>query len=697
MADASATLQPDTKEGLGVIQDYFTIDREDADLVSMITRKLTSASKEHEKFKKEGKTNEDYWARDHFKTISLRWHNSRIIQNVIYIGVETMIPIITSRPAEPIITIADDEEDDEASKSFTDKLEKMLLAKYYDQDYPQQELMEMLARHLLLYKVGIPKILWDESIDDFIVEYLHPHKAILSPDGHYNQDVWMAQYLEKTLKEIVDEFPEKEDDILANVFPNVKVDMSQMGGTPIGFWEYQSEDGSYVVWKMNEVILQKKLNPYLIWKDKKFDPKANHFNYPHKPVMFLNSQNLGRHIWDDTTPVTQALPIQDGINLMQRIITDSARDQGILVGAQEFIDRDELYKYTGAPSDKLTVKGGDASRALYRVPPKQLADFVQRNLEHLLSMADNVLGTHATTRGERSGNQTLGQDQLAKESDYGRIDAIVRGIERLATEIYNWELQMMIVKYKPEHYARVLGAKKGQELYDEIQQYNKKGIKIMVKAGSTLPTDKISQRAEALDLAKLNRISNLDLFKRMDFPNPMEMAKNIWLEANAPEQLYKDLAPTMQQKASDQQAQVAAQQQVAPQVPPQLPQGVLPDAQTGMMPPPAPPVAEQQIPQGAPAMPVQPQLGDTSGQLPPQDQAQQLPDATEHTAALLQGIDVPPFEGIDPANYQDHANREFQFLATDGFVQQPNEIQALYAKHALAERDALQGNLDNAA
>ena len=666
--DASASANSEVKEGLGQIQDYYTIDASDQDLVKMINRKLESVGKDYEDFKKEGKRNEKYWSKPSAEIFAPRWHQSKIITNIIYMGVETMLPIITSKPAEPVISCADEHlEDEEQTKAFKDKLQDVIMDKYNDQDYPQQELFEMLARHLLLYKLGVPKIVWDDKLDDYLIEYVHPHKLFISSNGHYNSDVWVAEYMEKSLKKLLEMFPEKENDLLANLFPGSQVDLNEYGDTPVGFWEYWPEDGSYVVWKMQDVILQKKLNPYLKWTDdKKFDKLANHFDFPHKPYMFLNSQNLGRHIWDDTSPVSQTVPLQDGINLKQRIITDTSRDQGILVGAEEFIDRGELSKYTGAPDDKLTVKGGDPSRALYRVPPKQLQPFIQDNLLHLLNQADNIMGTHATTRGAKSGNQTLGQDMLAKESDYGRIDAIVRGIERLAAEIYNWEVQMMLVKYEPEHYARILGQEKGQKLYDEMQAYNQRGIKIVVKPGSTLPTDKISQRQEAIELAKMNRISNLDLFKRMDFPNPMEMAKNIYLQDNAPEQLYPDLAPIMQQKAQE-----AALQ---PPPPAPMPQQPIPE----QMPPPAPMPPPQPMVEPPPPPPISPQ-GERGG--------------TIHTQALLQGIEVPPFEGIDPSEYEMHMTAEFQFLATPEFLQLPEEIQTNYARHVLAEKNILQGGV----
>lgn len=685
MGDTAQQGEDFSKEGMAEVKDFFTIEKTDSELVSMINAKVQGAYTEYEKLKKEGQTNERYWAQNQLEGINLYWHNSRIVQNRIYMSVETMVPIITSKPAEPMIGINTDEgSTDPKDREFVRDVEKLLLDKYYDPDFPQQEMYEMIARHLLLYKVGIPKIRWDDTIDDFIVEFVHPHKVIISPNGHYNGDVWTAEYMEWTLKEIVAEFPEKEKEIMDQIFPGA-VDKNSVMGSPIGFWEYWSEDGSYLVWKMQSVILQKKLNPYINWNNKKFDKKSNHFKYPKKPLMFLNSQNLGRHIWDDTTPVSQGLSIQDGINLMQRIITDTARDQGILVGASGMIDRDELYKYTGAHNEKLSVKGEDPSKALYRVPPKPLAPEVPNNLVHLESAMDNIMGTHSVTRGEKSRNPTLGQDQISKEGDSGRIDAIVRGIERIATEVYNWELQMMVVKYKKEHYANVVGEKKAEEVMKRVKESIKRRIKISVKPGSTLPTDKMSQRSEAVELAKAGKISDIDFFERMDFPNPKEMAERLYQQASAPETMFPDLVKKLEKdgkKKAEKEGKLDENGNIIPDAVPQVMPQV--DPNTGM-PIQVPP---QAIPNQVPPV-AQPAVAPEQ-QLPADPQIMILSAGTEHTQALLQGQAVQPFEGIDPANYQTHLSAELQFMGSDDFAQLPEELQASYAKHVLEERQLLQ-------
>ena len=662
------------REGVGEIQDFWTIDTPDDELVKMIDRKMQTASGDYDEFKNEGKRNERYWMPNHLYGQDLYWYQSRIIQNRIYMGVETMVPIITSKPAEPVISVADDEEEEsEKSRDFTGRLQKVLLDKYYNEDRPQQEIFEMITRHLLLFKLGALKIIWDKQLDDYYIEFIHPHKLIISPDGYFNEDVWVAQWIEKPLKELLEMFPDKEHDILANIFPGTRPTEAMMG-TPIGFWEFWPEDGKFVVWKMRNVILQKKLNPYIKWADdKEFDKVKNHFDYCKKPYMFLNSQNLGKHIWDDTSVVSQGISLQDGINKMQRIITDTANDQGILVGAQESIDRDELYKYTGAPNQKLSIKGNDPSKALYRVPPKDLKQFVTENQLHLENALDNIMGTHSTTRGERSQQPTLGQDQMSKEADFGRIDGTVRGLERIASELYNWEMQMMAVKYKEKHYAKVLGEKNGKKLYEEIGESVKKGIKILVKSGSTLPTDKVSQRSEAVELAKANKIDDITFFERMDFPNPREAAKRLFMQIKYPEKLFPDLMKELEKDAKKKFDEGKGDGTIPPPadapLPPVVAPGSMPDkplftAQG------APPVTES-IP------PVEPQV-------PPQPQ--QI--GTEHTQRLLAGEPVPPFDGIEPS--AEHVSQELQFIASEEFMQLPEEIQTIYAKHTIEEKDIIE-------
>ena len=85
-------------------------------------------------------------------------------------------------------------------------------------------------------------------------------------------------------------------------------------------------------------------------------------------------------------------------------------------------------------------------------------------------------------------------------------------------------------------------------------------VNVSVKEGSLLPKDSTSIANQALELASLNRISNIDLYKRLEYPNPEEMAANVWLEINAPHILYKD-NPQVQEAMMMQQEVMRMQQE----------------------------------------------------------------------------------------------------------------------------------------
>ena len=52
-------------------------------------------------------------------------------------------------------------------------------------------------------------------------------------------------------------------------------------------------------------------------------------------------------------------------------------------------------------------------------------------------------------------------------------------------------------------------------------------IKIIVKSGTTLPTDELSKRREALELWGMGALDPVTLFQRLKFPNPEETAKKL--------------------------------------------------------------------------------------------------------------------------------------------------------------------------
>lgn len=66
-------------------------------------------------------------------------------------------------------------------------------------------------------------------------------------------------------------------------------------------------------------------------------------------------------------------------------------------------------------------------------------------------------------------------------------------------------------------------------------------LTVSVKEGSMLPKDAMSKREEALGLFKGGALDPVTLYSRLDYPNPMEAAKKLFLWKTAPDK-YLGLA-----------------------------------------------------------------------------------------------------------------------------------------------------------
>ena len=86
-----------------------------------------------------------------------------------------------------------------------------------------------------------------------------------------------------------------------------------------------------------------------------------------------------------------------------------------------------------------------------------------------------------------------------------------------------------------------------------LRKQDKPKIKISVKEGSLLPKDTLTLANQAIELSASGKMSLIDLYKALDYPNPEELAANAWLEVNSPEVLFeKD--PRVQKVVQSQQA-----------------------------------------------------------------------------------------------------------------------------------------------
>jgi hypothetical protein len=133
------------------------------------------------------------------------------------------------------------------------------------------------------------------------------------------------------------------------------------------------------------------------------------------------------------------------------------------------------------------------------------------------------MGIHSTTRGERAQQETLGGRKLLMGSDYGRLDLIVRNLEQAMEEWYNAYLHMIKV-YALEAEVLSDGKMRIEMKTEDIPS----SIMVMVKKGSTLPVDKKTKMANAIQLSEWGMIDPGTLFEELGYANVEERVERLY-------------------------------------------------------------------------------------------------------------------------------------------------------------------------
>jgi len=481
--------------------------------------------------------------------------------NLIFESLETFLPLSTRRNPEPIVSLDNSEKDENGNENpihskYILKV-KGRLADLADKNKLRLKLKKG-ARHWAIYQLGVAKFGWDLDKDIPIVRIIRPKRVILDPDATIDEDGYngdrIGEYRKLPASKILALIG---DEQLPEVTEAKKAITDKVGtdtGTSINFIEWWTPQ--YMCWKLDKTVLFKKKNPH--WNyDKTETPSPtdmsssgvqvddygsvttqetttkgiNHFMTPQMPFSFLSVFNLGDHPMDKTSLIGQNLANQDRINKRNKQIDKNADDMngGIVVSlGRSGLTQPQAKSVTTAlrKGGTVVIPDGVPREAIDRYPTPGLPPDVYNQLADTRSRLRDIFGIRGSSAAGLETEDSVRGKILNRGSDGDRIGGgVTEYLEQFADDIYNWFVQLLYV-------------------YDTgfqfIEGATPPKIVVSVKEGSLLPKDSTSIANQSLELAKLNRISNLDLYKRLEYPNPEELAANVWLETNAPHLLYKD-------------------------------------------------------------------------------------------------------------------------------------------------------------
>lgn len=514
------------------------------------------------KYKARQKRNRKYYLGDQINVDEIRYDDEDSVENALFRNLETFMPIVTSRTPEPSMTPAFK---NEMTREYTNQVVKSLKAEWEVYQMMRSKVGRAIRNHQINMLAGF-KLGRDDETGEYWTEEVLVTDVVISKTGDF-----VAHYIkDKTLGDLLDMFPEKKEEILKS-FGYTMNPTKKLLDSPVEYIEAWTDE--LVGWIVNHIGLGVEKNPHFDYDGEdtqEQNVKYNFFKRPKMPYIWLSYFNLGTHIMDDTSLIEQGIGSQDQINKRKRQIGRNADStNGHWVSSGEFISEEEFHKIQGGIDEKIWLESGLPKDGLIKITGQALPDYIYNDLQDSRSSLDNLMGTHATTRGEKSNNDTLGQDIMQKDQDYGRIDGYVRdGLEVFAQHWYEYMYHLYLVYGADE---RAIAIPEDDDFESDNIVFsrdmvplirNKKGeinpvpIVILVKQGSTLPRDEVADYQRAVQMKDI--LSPMDYFKMVGEPNPKQLTKNLLIWMQDPFMMFKDdkditeLMQRMSQKGQEQ-------------------------------------------------------------------------------------------------------------------------------------------------
>ena len=542
--------EDETTEGIiSEPKSELTLDVADEELIRLKNewQKRWDESQSSKELDRKQKENEKYWLGDHHTSAQKQTGKRELVDNLIFEAVETGIPFYTRQTAEPFTKSDETPEGQLLARKVNDRLVDLA-------DVLRLRLkVRKAVRHWTLFYLGCIKLGWSVQHNEIAVQVVRPQMLILDPDAITDEceyeGEYLGQYRSDTASDLAERFPEKKEFIAKKV--------NQKMGTKLRYVEWWHVD--YLFWTMDDVVLGKSRNPhwnYEVTEDQSTTddygnvtnnpvttPGLNHFAQRKIPFAFLSIFNLGKQPFDDTSLVEQSLPQQDLINKRQRQIDKNAdtMNGGAIVSGDAFT-KEQAKQVSDAlkRGAAVYVPRGNVNTAYKRDQGVPLPAFIYEALVDGRNELRNLFGTTGLSAQGIQKTENVRGKILVRQTDTDRASGIVDHIEQLYDYIYNWKVQLMVVYYdEPRNVNRTQGS------VTLVATEFTNPLVVSVKEGSLIPKDRLTQRNEAIDLWNAKAIDPIEFYKRLDFPNPYQSARALYLWLSNPAALFPDIAPVV--------------------------------------------------------------------------------------------------------------------------------------------------------
>lgn len=516
---------------------------DEAEILKLISQRKRTYSVYYTPIEESQKLAFGYWIgaqrSEEFNISDTMGNRKDLVDNLIFEAVETFLPIATRANPDPLVTA---DPSDIGQKIAHDI--KCALVDWADTTKLRRKLARA-TRNWTWGRIGVIKIYWDVFTKSIKIEVINPKRMIFDKDGYIDEGgLFVGDYegekKKATADKLMEMFPKKKKEILEKA--------KGKKGTKLEYFEWWDKGKDIYFTMDDDLVLGKFKNPNWNYDGiiKEMDSETNtevetevqgtnHLKERTSPYRYLSIFSTGLQPHDETSLILQNISLQDEVNTTGRQISKNvaSMNNGMVVSGKSFTE-DQAAQASSALRRGVSIRvpNGDVREAVQRFPAPALPADVFNHLTDMRNEIKNIFGTSGSTPQGLKGTETVRGKVLINQMDSSRIGgAITEQIEQLADSIYNLVVQFMFVYYDEEHFITTAGQVAGMEL---ITLKNSdfpllKTLSITVKEGSLVPKDPLTQRNEAVDLWSQGAIDPLSLYKKLDFPDPVQATQQLIL------------------------------------------------------------------------------------------------------------------------------------------------------------------------
>ena len=533
----------DNQEGVAESYSAFALDLSDETITKVLNERINDSRTFWDdpssfNLKSRRERNNRFVTGDQWYDSSVVSNGSPYTQNEIFTAEQVVSAYVTARLAEVEVYPSQDTPE---SRRLASNVSGLL--RFHSENHNLQGILCNVVLSMLNNYVGIIELEWDKNCGtsgDIKPSFITPRNAIVDKRAEQSKNpAFFSRNRQNTAEELIAMFPKAAAKIKDKVQDKLQ---SPITWRKVYVTVYiDGKPTEAVVAYFDDVVLAKNKTPDWIY-DEDTEGATNYLPQPGKPIVPFNYINDGSHWIDRYGPIDQVIPLQKMINRIGRQIQKGiAHASPVLVFNQKALPKPAADQVKGEPWEKILVDANDVRSAYGVIQANQIPAFVINEIQRLASSLHEIFGTPPQLRGESNNNQTATQDLMVRNQAQGRQDLLVRAVDRGLDDYFNKLLHMVKVYYTEDHFVSVLGEDGRYDFFAINRDDIEDGVKVRVKAGSTLPMDKSRLQQVAMELAGMGKISLLSLYEFLDVPNPGKHVERVLKEQIDPVTTIEDI------------------------------------------------------------------------------------------------------------------------------------------------------------